>query len=128
MGVYRTTWAAGLFVEAMKFWFYSLILGILQAVIEVWNLSWKDLVVSSVREGKDEKVAEKVARGQESRTRERTLKRRKAAKKMVIDGCDLFIPGSITGWMVVSSSNVGVLCVVSTVLAGSDIWDSIQGT
>ncbi|KAG4438992.1 hypothetical protein IFR05_005508 [Cadophora sp. M221] len=134
MGVYHTRWAAGLFVEAMKFWFYSLSLGILLALMEIWGFSGKAPVISKggegegEREGENKKVVEKAAQVQESRAMERTSKRRNAMKKMVIDGCDLFIPGSITGWLVISSSNVGMLCVVSTVLAGSDIWDRIQKT
>ncbi|KAH9208814.1 peroxisomal biogenesis factor 11 [Leptodontidium sp. 2 PMI_412] len=125
MGVYHASWAAGLFVEAMKFWFYSLSLGILLALMELWGLSGKEPVVST---GSKEKVVEKAAQAQEARAMERTSKRRNAVKKMVIDGCDLFIPGSITGWLVISSSNVGLLCVVSTLLAGSDTWDRIHST
>ncbi|KAL2061866.1 hypothetical protein VTL71DRAFT_7244 [Oculimacula yallundae] len=121
MGVYRTSWASWVFVEAMKFWFYSLILGILLAVIELWNLSWVDLSVS--KEG-----GKKAALDEESRARERALRRTSAMKKIVIDGCDLFTPGAVTGWLVVSSSNVGMLCAVSTVLGGRDIWDRVQST
>ncbi|KAH7313200.1 PEX11 domain-containing protein [Rhexocercosporidium sp. MPI-PUGE-AT-0058] len=128
MGVYLTGWAAGLFVEAMKFWFYSLSMGILLALVELWDLSGNIPLESAMRHGderEDEKVAEKTAQIQKSRAIERALKRRSAMKKMMIDGCDLFIPGSITGWLVISSSNVGMLCVLSTVLAGFDIWESI---
>ena len=131
MGVYRTSWATWLFVEAMKFWFYSLTLGILLALMELWALSG-DIplypVTSTGAEEDDEKVLEKATQDRISRMRERTVKKRNAAKQMVIDGCDLFIPGSITGWLVISSSNVGMLCVLSTVLAMSDIWDKIQRT
>ncbi|KAH7384733.1 peroxisomal biogenesis factor 11 [Cadophora sp. MPI-SDFR-AT-0126] len=125
MAIYRSNWAAGLFVEAMKFWFYSLTLGILQALIELWGLSWQGSAMRKEDEGEDEKVGKKAALDHESRARQRRSKRWNVVKKIMIDGCDLSIPGSITGWLAVSSSNVGILCIVSTVLAGYDIWDKI---
>ncbi|KAG4420222.1 hypothetical protein IFR04_006600 [Cadophora malorum] len=85
MGVYNTTWAAGLFVEAMKFWFYSLNLGILLALIELWGLRGQGPVVLKEDKGEDEKAGEKAAQ----------------------------------------DHNVGMLCIVSTVLAGYGIWDRI---
>jgi hypothetical protein len=57
---------------------------------------------------------------------ERKEKRANIMKKIIIDSCDLFIPGSTTTWMVVSSASVGVLSVVSTVLAATDIWTRVQ--
>lgn len=125
MGVYNTTWAAGLFVEAMKFWFYSLTLGILLALVELWNLRGQVPVVLKEDKGEAEKAGDKVAQDQYARARQRSLKRWNVVKKIVIDGCDLSIPGSITGWLTVSSSSVGILCIVSTVLAGYGIWDRI---
>ena len=125
MGVYNTTWAAGLFVEAMKFWFYSLTLGMLLALVELWDLRGQVPVVLKEDKGEAEKAGDKVAQDQYTRARQRSLKRWNVVKKIVIDGCDLSIPGSITGWLTVSSSSVGILCIVSTVLAGYGIWDRI---
>lgn len=128
MGAVPTTWAGSLFVEAMKFWFYSLALGILGGLVELWSLREQDVVVGKGGRGKGEKSEESPAKRRESVIREMALERRKIMKKLVIDGCDLFIPGSTTGWMATSSANVGMLSVVSTVLAGSDIWNRVQDT
>ncbi|PVH85930.1 hypothetical protein DL98DRAFT_583018 [Cadophora sp. DSE1049] len=125
MDIYHSNWAAGLFVEAMKFWFYSLTLGMFLALHELWGLSGQGSVMRKGNKGEDEKFGKKAEQDQESRARQRSLKRWNVVKKIVIDGCDLSIPGSITGWLRVSSSNVGMLCIVSTVLAGYDIWDKI---
>lgn len=127
--MYRTSWASWVFVEAMKFWFYSLILGILLAFIELGQSSYTDKsVVRPGGNGVDEKVAEEAALKEQLRAREQALRRTSAVKKIVIDGCDLFTPGAVTGWLVVSSSNVGILCAVSTVLAGTDVWHRVQNT
>jgi hypothetical protein len=127
MGIWTTTWAAGLFVEAMKFWFYSLSLGIIVGVVQLYQLYMEPVVVSEEKTevGEKSKENEKVI---QIEITERKEKRSKIIKKIMIDGCDLFIPGSTTGWMVVSTANVGMLSVVSTVLAATDIWTKVQNT
>ncbi len=121
-----TTWAAVLYVEAMRFWFCSLILSILVGMVELWSLHGQDVVFGKGGELKGEKSEESATNRKDSLTRERDLKRKKIMKKLVIDGCDLLIPGSTTGWIVASSATVGMLSVVSTVLAGVDIWSRIR--
>ncbi|KAK0128998.1 hypothetical protein ONS95_000939 [Cadophora gregata] len=125
MGVYQTYWAAGLFVEAMKFWFFSLTLGIFLALMELWDMSGQGPVVREGDDGENRKDGTIVAQDQDSRARERSLKRWNVVKKIVIDVCDLSIPGSITGWLTVSPGNAGMLCIVSTALTGLEIWDRI---
>ncbi|KUJ17167.1 uncharacterized protein LY89DRAFT_718826 [Mollisia scopiformis] len=126
MGVYRTAWAAPLFVEAMKFWFYSISLSIVLSLVELWGLysSPTSSMIALVPEGKEkiDRVKEK-----EMEKREWKQKRGKIVKNIVTDSCDLVIPGSVTGWLLVSSRNVGFCSVVSTVLAGRDVWARIQG-
>jgi hypothetical protein len=126
MGIWTTTWAASLFVEAMKFWFYSLSLGIIAGVVQLYQLYMEPVVVSEKKTKIGEKSKENEKVRQLMEITERKEKRSKIIKKIVIDGCDLFIPGSTTGWMVVSTANVGLLSVVSTVLAATDIWIRVQ--
>jgi hypothetical protein len=121
MGVYETTWAAPLFLEAMKFWFYSLCASLLLGVIE-WFSVPEQLKVGkekSEKDGGDKKMKVKI----EERERGR---RGRIVRKLVTDACDLFIPGSITGWLALESANVGWCSVVSTVLAGVDVWVRVQ--
>jgi hypothetical protein len=126
MGIWTTTWAADVFVEAMKFWFYSLILGVIVGVLQLYQLYMEPVVISEKKTEIGEKSKENEKMIQMMEITERKEKRTKIIKKIVVDGCDLFIPGSTTGWMVVSTANVGMLSVVSTVLAATDIWTRVQ--
>jgi hypothetical protein len=47
-------------------------------------------------------------------------------KQLVIDGCDLFIPGAVVGWMPFSPLTVGVAMAISTLLQLGDMWPRIQ--
>ncbi|KAE8452648.1 hypothetical protein EG329_013907 [Mollisiaceae sp. DMI_Dod_QoI] len=133
MGVYKTTWAASLIIEAMKFWFYSIVLSLLLSVVGIWELytspPTKSLTTKPNTE-KDERNEEDSNEETEQTKADAKVgwmnKRRKAMKGIVIDICDLSVPGSITGWLPVSSANVGMLGVVSTLLAGADVWTRIQ--
>jgi len=121
MGVYKTTWAGPVFVEAMRFWFYSLVAGILLSVVGIWELYTTPLTVRIAGEkGKGREVKNEEAKKEWNKERAQLI------KCLVIDGCDLFIPGSVTGWLPVSSQTVGYCSVISTVLAGSDVWVKIQ--
>ncbi|PBP26048.1 PEX11 domain protein [Diplocarpon rosae] len=126
MGVVPTTWAAGLFTEAMKFWFYSLALGIVGGIWELWGLLGQDAVPGKRLEGKSRKSRGDEAKMTQARQTEADANRKKIMKKLVIDGCDLFVPGSATGWIPASSGNVGMMSVVSTVLAGLDVWNRVN--
>ena len=126
MGIWTTSWAAVLFVEGMKFWFYSLSLGIIAGVLELYQLYMEPVAVSGKKTEIEEKNKENEKVIQLMEITERKEKRSKIIKKILIDGCDLFIPGSTTGWMVVSTANVGLLSVFSTVLAATGIWIRVQ--
>jgi hypothetical protein len=126
MGIWTTSWAAGIFVEAMKFWFYSLSLGIIMGFVQLYHLYTTPLVASGKTKESDEKSKQHKKVMRMTEITDRKEHRSKIIKKIVIDGCDLFIPGSTTGWMVVSTANVGLLSVVSTVLAATDTWIRVQ--
>lgn len=49
-----------------------------------------------------------------------------ALKRVVVDGCDLLIPGAFLGWFGLGDDVVGVAMVVSTVVSGRDIWRGIN--
>lgn len=48
-------------------------------------------------------------------------------KRIVVDGCDLLIPGVFVGWMQVSDLMIGVTMVISTAVSGGDAWVKAQG-
>lgn len=128
MGVYRTAWAQPLFVEAMKFWFYSISCSIVLGLVGLWGLYFTPTKVIA-KEKVDEADEEDGKEDKEKKVRAEAKwmsKRRKIMKRLLIDVCDLFIPGSVTGWLAVSSADVGMFSVLSTVLAGTDIWTRVQ--
>jgi hypothetical protein len=135
MGISQHTWSSRLFIEAYKFWGYSLFLNIILAFWELPPLYITPVVeIRPAREGytglrKMKIEAKKAKLGHwrlERLKREQVSKRREVWKSLVTDGCDIFIPGFITGWYVCSARTVGVLSVVSSVLAGVDIWERVQ--
>ncbi|KAJ9315190.1 hypothetical protein DTO271D3_4643 [Paecilomyces variotii] len=98
MGVYSTSWSDWVLLEAHKFWFCALSLSLLGSL---WMLL----------------VADKKASASKSSP---------WLKRIIIDGCDLLIPGSMVGWIAVSPLVVAMSMVASTVLAAQDIWAQAQ--
>ncbi|KAJ9269135.1 hypothetical protein DTO212C5_4818 [Paecilomyces variotii] len=98
MGVYSTSWSDWVLLEAHKFWFCALSLSLLGSL---WMLL----------------VADKKASASKSSP---------WLKRIIIDGCDLLIPGSMVGWIAVSPLVVAMSMVASTVLAAQDIWTQAQ--
>lgn len=123
MGLLESEWAPKVILEANRFWFYSICLGHVVGVVKLWELGIGPPSIIGV-DG-DEKKDEKKSKAQEER-RVWKVKGGEVVKKLLIDGCDILIPGSVTGWLVVSSANVGMASVVSTVLASVDIWERVQ--
>lgn len=98
MGVYSTSWSDWVLLEAHKFWFCALSLSLLGSL---WMLL----------------VADKKASASKSSP---------WLKRIIIDGCDLLIPGSMVGWIAVSPLVVAMSMVASTLLAAQDIWAQAQ--
>lgn len=47
-------------------------------------------------------------------------------RKIVIDGCDLFIPGVAVGWVALRPDILGAVMVTSTLFASVDIWERVN--
>jgi hypothetical protein len=126
MGVWPTPWAQMCLLEANKLWFYSLVCSILAACVPLF-----------AREA--EKETGRTASGGAVKTRSQRAKDAEKlrgaskmdwgllARRLVTDGCDLLIPGFVTGWLVTSPVIVGVATVISTTLSSKDIWDKYEG-
>ncbi|EAW06519.1 PEX11 domain protein [Aspergillus clavatus NRRL 1] len=114
MNVWRVSWGDSLLVEAYKFWFYGLALSILGAC---WGLLFPGKVKQSAKgawgKGKGKKVSSSAGSSV-------------LVRRVVVDGCDLLIPGASLGWMAVSDLVVGMAMVVSTLVAGRDVWMKAQ--
>jgi len=141
MGIWSPAWTAPVFAEAMKFWFYSLVLSIILQVINLRALYTTPITISqAVKEikdlGEDKKKEEVVEQSEEEKRKEKEqkdlqliaskLERRKAIEALVVDLCNITNPGTATGWMPVTSGHMGMLMVVSTILTSIDIWARVQ--
>jgi len=110
MGIYpQTPWSSDIQTQAYKFWFWGLALSVIGAV---WSLLFS--CGSSKLEKRNEKEKEKV--------KGNTSTGRTFMKRVIVDGCDLMIPGSSLGWISLGSEMVGMLMVLSTVVSMGDIW------
>ena len=48
-------------------------------------------------------------------------------KRIVVDGCDLLIPGLFLGWTPIGDFGVGLAMLLSTVVTARDIWINVNG-
>jgi hypothetical protein len=138
MGVYETSWAPWLLVEANKFWFYSLSLSLLISAIELaasFAVEATSADIDATNVAKDVKMAavdEKngtarlVSGNDEKKLSRNAEKRSEIVKRLIVDACDLISPGSITGWTNVSAGTVGMGAAMSTALTSREVWDKVQ--
>lgn len=126
MGIWSTEWAPRLFVEAMKFWFYSISFSTTLSFVLLYYEMSRPTLPSKNEPGRGEKTSEAQADCVVTEKKQRSVLQRALVKKIAIDCCDIFIPGFTTGWLVVSSGTVGILGIISTVIASLDIWERIQ--
>jgi hypothetical protein len=129
MGVWESAEAPIVLVEANKFWFYSLCASIMMGILQIYEL-YVESPPSRPKDNRSKKgnkeEFDRISDGVVAAHRD--LKRRRAqglVKKLVTDACDLFIPGSVVGWVQSTPVIVGVMTLVSTVLSSTDIWARI---
>jgi hypothetical protein len=126
MKVVPATWEDGCLLEANKFWFYALVLSLISSSISMVSIFFSSSTLTTRTTPTNiEKETEKAAEASEHQNR-RTALSRSVLKQIAIDGCDLFIPGTMLGWIYASSLQVGMAMAVSTVLAAGDIWVKAQ--
>jgi hypothetical protein len=53
-------------------------------------------------------------------------KRRSTYRQLIIDGCDLLIPGAAVGWLALDPITVGVAGTISALVGGSDAWTRVN--
>lgn len=110
MGLWVTPWATTIFFEANKFWFYAICMSLTSSLLTL-------LVPPATA---PPELREKDTNKQQQQQQIRDLA--PVVKRIVVDGCDLLIPGSFVGWIGASPAQVGVAMVVSTLVASQDIW------
>lgn len=117
MNVWPVPWNTPVLTEANKFWFYAISLSILGAV---WELLFSPVPETKQQNGSAKKSGSEKAKPPK-KTPSSTL-----LKGVVIDACDLLLPGFFLGWIPVDDLQVGSAMIVSTLLASQDIWAKAQ--
>ncbi|KAL4952486.1 peroxisomal biogenesis factor 11 [Aspergillus filifer] len=121
MNVARVNWYKPLMTEANKFWFYALSLSILRCI---WELFFPTVMsVPAEVSGNEKNGGKGKGKSQtQTQTQQVTAPKWPLIKRIIIDGCDLTLPGSFIGWVPASGLQIGVGMVVSTLLAGHEVW------
>ncbi|RWA11688.1 hypothetical protein EKO27_g3417 [Xylaria grammica] len=89
-------------VEAQRFWFLTLLCGVLSGLLKIWRLL-----------AANEKGA--------SRGRSKTLAN--LIKGVVTNAADIVLPGVIVGWLDVSPGIVALVMCATTLSTSLDIWE-----
>lgn len=98
--------------EAFKFWAYSLCFSILSHLVTLWE--GHPIAAPTKGPGKNKPSPKPSETDRRSHS--------KIWKDLLVDMCDLMIPAVTVGWVEMDPSVLGVIILVSTLGAGSDIW------
>ncbi|PLN81748.1 peroxisomal biogenesis factor 11 [Aspergillus taichungensis] len=128
--IYPVSWNARVTTEAYRFWFCGLALSVLGCV---WGVLLGIITSpSSSTSPSSNKASSNGSSSEKKAGKERgpvaQVPRSVLVKRIVVDGCDLLIPGAFLGWIRVGELGVGVAMLVSTLVAGRDLWMSITST
>lgn len=115
MGVHAVPWNNRVMDQANSFWCYALCFSIAGAI---WALLFGPAEQPLKKNGK--KNQKKV--DSEKKTPAKGTVASARLKQIVIEGCDLLIPLELLGWMPTGDVVVGSTMVLSTLLAGQEIW------
>lgn len=130
MGITTYDWATQLQQEALKCWFYGISWSILLSVYQLLTVFFSEpAAVQPVNAKSNEKeTSEKqpAARQKPSVTARDPALRSKIYTQLMIDGCDIFLPGAAVGWIPVDQVFVGTCQTISSALAGRQVWDRVQ--
>lgn len=94
MNIWLVDWYIPVLMEGNKFWFYAICISIARTLAEFW-----------MGESKRKKTESKLL-----------------LERLLVDLCDLTLPGSFLGWIPLGDFGVGVAMVVSTIVASREMW------
>ncbi|KAI1121401.1 hypothetical protein F5Y10DRAFT_102096 [Nemania abortiva] len=130
-------------VEGQRFWLFSLACGALAGLVRIVDvLTSAPAPVPASRDAKDgdrDEDEKTSSEGDEDGSDRKSPKedqteylawRREArskisglSRRVVTDALDITIPGSIVGWVPVSTGTVGLAMFVTTVITGMEVWE-----
>lgn len=117
MGVTDFAWGAPLQFEANRCWFYGLVSSILLSVVS--------LLFAASSTGAPTK-AEKQGKAAKNGKAAVVPSRAAIVAQLMIDSCDIFTPGVAIGVIFAGPLIVGTASVLSSSIAGRQIWNRVQ--
>lgn len=128
MGLTTQTWAPKLLIESQKFWFYAIATSLLLSLYQLFFTSTPARATAPVVTEKEDATtfsSEKPATVIKAEVENGNTD---IYRQLLIDGCDLFIPGAAVGWIPIEPLSVGVFMSISSVLAMGTMWPKIQAS
>ncbi|KIW32031.1 uncharacterized protein PV07_03610 [Cladophialophora immunda] len=138
LGTWRP-WAVTTQNEALKFWFYSLSVSVALSLYELLFVSpdsalarndqsadQKKTALTTVEKANEKGAVQPKEREQSKARHAQSAKRRATVRQLVIDSCDLLIPGTAVGWFPLDPVTVGAAGTVSALLGGSEVWHRVN--
>jgi hypothetical protein len=127
-------WTLALQIESLKFWFYALSVSVVLDLYEIFFVfpaSAAPKPVPSTPAAGGEKASSDIPGSKSSSTDKDALtrlnaKRRSLYRQLVIDSCDLIIPGAAVGWLHLDPVTVGIAGTVSALAGGSEAWERLR--
>lgn len=113
MGVHAVSWEGEVMRQANTFWFYALALSLIGTLYRIFFSAGHGVPRKDARK-KNPRESDKAIPAAPSTAA--------LVRQAVVDSCDLLIPAELLNWMPTGDLVLGVTMVVSTLLAGRDIW------
>jgi hypothetical protein len=141
MGITDTTWGPQLQQESNKFWFYAIATSIMLSLYQVFFGLQPAQAAEKGSEKEASSITNEKGAQEQNEPKETTSastekvppipaqardKSIQVYRQLLIDGCDLFIPGATVGWIPAEPLTVGIFMSISTVLAMGSMWPKIQ--
>lgn len=114
MDIWLVDWYQPLLVEANKLWFYAICISLARSLIYLSTRSDKETKDKSSGAKGEKKVKESPSPSIPSRS--------SLVKRLLVDSCDLTLPGSCVGWLEIGDIGIGLAMVVSTLLPLAEMW------
>ncbi|KAM0331394.1 hypothetical protein ACHAQA_003067 [Verticillium albo-atrum] len=116
-------------VEAQRFWFYALAVGVLSSAVKIVKLFGEPVpgAAPPPKGAEDWKAErERLRGGVVARKAHRAEVRKKARgllRRMAADSLDILIPGSVVGWVSSEPGTLATVMLCTSVMTGLDVWE-----
>jgi hypothetical protein len=125
MDVYLVPWEGRVMKEANTFWFYALSFSLLGSVYGLLFSASAEPSPKAKDEKKDGAKPENEKAKPVTNEKANAPKTVALVRQIVVDGCDLFLPITLLGWVPTGNLVIGLTMVLSTVLTGREIWKRV---